>query len=56
VTGVVFVIIIVSVMVSAYVAAVVPGHVVTVAALVVGATPSADLVVVLPIVSRMCAG
>ena len=55
-TGIFFITIIISVMVSAYVAAVVPGHVVTVAALVVSANPSAALVVVLPIVSRMCAG
>jgi hypothetical protein len=56
VTGVVVIIIIVSVTVSVYVAAVIPGHVITVAAVVAGAAPPAALIVVLPtIVGRMCA-
>jgi hypothetical protein len=55
VTGAVVIVIIVSVTVSVYVVAVIPGHVITVAAVVAGAAPPAALIVVLPIVGRMCA-
>ena len=54
-TGVVVIVIIVSVTVSAYVAAVVPGHIVAITAVVAGAVPPAALIIVLPIVGRMCA-
>ena len=53
-TGVVVVVIIVLVTVSAYVAEAVPGHVVAVSAVVAGVAPPAALIVVLPIVGRMC--
>ena len=54
VTGVVDVIIIVLVTASAYVAEGGGGHVVAVAAVVAGVAPPSALIVVLPIVGRMC--
>ena len=57
VTGIVVVIIIVSVtaLAYAYVTAAVPGHVTAAATVVAGATPPTALIVVLPIVRVMCA-
>ena len=40
---------------SAYVAEAVPGHVVAVATVVAGVAPPAALIIVFPIIGRMCA-